>query len=180
MKKLLIVALLIFSVLIVADETSSNWGQRILFGTTFLRDRAGTGTTLTELDSLRLRTSDLSNTVMAATLYSDALEIKESSEGIWSVKAWFDALSDGCDSLRLDVRLGTRFYNTNTTPPTMTVKFTPWRHLLSTMKHDTTYALGIAQSDSSWWQPFNLRQYRLYDTSVSVDTSLHFITDHLR
>lgn len=168
MKRILSI-LLVLAVLPVFGQQagSSNWGTQILLGTQF-----------TKTDSSRLKSTSIRDTVLADTLYSGLLEISDYSEGIWSIKAWLDNVGGTTDSVRLDVRMATAFRHPTT--GSVSIKFSPWYHLLSPMIADSLYRKAIAASDSIWWQPDNQRQFRIYDLSVSTDTSLIKLTDHLR
>lgn len=172
MKKLWIVWVLLFSLFpLWAQRNASNWGQQILLGTTF-----------TTTDSANLRTYTLRDTVLADTLYSGVLEIDDWVDGIWSIAAWLDSLGGGADSVCVETRNVVKFRkkDPSSNQVTNSYKFGVWQNLFTTIKHDTLYQLGVAQSDSAWHQARSGRQYRVYDRSVTTDTSLIKLTDFLR
>ena len=151
----------------VLAQGSSNWGERILFGTTY-----------TKTDSLKLRTNSLRDTVLADTLYSGVLDIEDYTEGIYTASAWFDSVATGSDSMALDVRLVKAFRDK--TANTVTYKFSTWNAVFGPVAAASLQDTTIDPSTSSWWRPASGRQYRLYDTSVTTDTTLHKISDYLR
>lgn len=163
----LLFVLIVLSPTLFAQRTAANWGNRILFGPVFVKT-----------DSLKLVKASLTDSVMADTIYSEVLSIPDWVDGIWSIDLYFTGIGGGSDSLRLDYRRATTIRDNNAN--TNYTKFGEWQHILSTMKADTLYSIGIAQSDSSWWKSGNGRQFRLYDTSVTTDTTSHLITDFLR
>ena len=180
MKRILILTILLFafvscerkpdvvhSAAIQSGGTSANWGTRIQFGTTFINT-----------DSIKVRKTSYRDTVLADTLYSDVLDIYDWVDGVYEIKPFFTNVSGGSDSLRLDVRLVTNYKDRESR--TNTYKFGPWKHIQSSMDAATYYSIGIAEADCTWWGPASGRQYRLYDTSVSVDTTTHLVTDFLR
>lgn len=168
MKKFLVIVLSLISLSpLLAQTTASNWGTQIPFGTTF-----------TKTDSVKLRESDFRTTVMADTIYSSVLYINDWSEGILTIDAWLTNDGGTTDSVCLDYRRATTFKNEVTN--NKTTRFGQWQRVLTTMISDTLYSIGIAQADSTWWKAGNGRQYRLYDISVSTDTTTHQVTDFLR
>lgn len=167
MKKILLVLVLLATLPLFGQRNASNWGDRILFGPTFEKT-----------DSIKVRKTSLRDTVLADTMYSGVLDIDDWIDGIYTVRPFFTNIGGGSDSLVLEVRLVTKYKDKNTR--VNTYKFGPWKSLFTSMVAATYYSLGIAQSDSSWWQPASGRQYRLYDTSVTIDSTTHLITDFLR
>lgn len=164
----ILIAVLLLTGLGLAQDPAANWGERILFGKTFA-----------DSDSLWLRSTSLTDTVLADTIYSGALEIKEWNDGVYVVAANFTNIGGTSDSLKIDVRLGYKFRDKNNNNA-QTVKYGPWQQVFSTVLAAGLNTIGIAQSDSSWWHAASYRQYRLYDTSVSTDTTLHLVTDFLK
>lgn len=164
---ILLFVLIVLSPTLFAQRTAANWGNRILFGPTFVKT-----------DSLKLVKASLTDSVMADTIYSEVLSIPDWIDGIWSIDLYFTGIGGGSDSLVLEYRRATTIRDNNTN--TNYTKFGQWQNILSSMKADTLYSIGIAQSDSSWWKGGNGRQFRLYDTSVTTDTTTHLITDFLR
>lgn len=151
----------------VFAQGSSNWGERILFGTEF-----------TKTDSLKLRVSSLRDTVLADTLYSGVLDIKDYTEGIYTASAWFTNVGGTSDSLTLDVRMVKAFRDKNAN--TVTYKFSAWSNVFNVVSAAALQDTTIDPATSSWWRPASGRQYRLYDKSVTTDTTNHIITDYVR
>lgn len=175
MKGFIAVLLFVFAFPLFAQRQASNWGNQIVLGTAF-----------TKTDSSRLNIGTVRDSILSDTLYSGILEINDWVDGIWSVRVWVDSLGSdaatgACDSVRVDVRLVTKFFYTDptTNAKTVTFKYDLWKYL-TTAHFDSLYSIPIAQADSSWWQPANGRQYRVYSTSTDTDTSQIKLTDFLR
>lgn len=171
MKKIsiLLFVLIVLSPPLFAQRTAANWGNRILFGTTFVTT-----------DSLKVHAGSRDDTVKAATLYSDVLSIPDWIDGMLAINPVFTNVSGGSDSLRLFMRRVIIIRDNSVSPTSVTVKFGPWKHIGSSLDAGVFYSFSVNQTDSSWWMPCNGRQYRLDDTSVSTDKTLHKVTDFLR
>jgi len=144
-------------------DNAINWGGKIDLGNAF-----------SDTDSLFLIPSTVTDSVMSDTLFSNALEMKgDGQEGIYEVVAYLDEASGTSASIGVDVRFGYTFYEMNT----KNVKWTTWNNIWS-CKKDTLYRVYISPSDSTWFQPANVRQYRL--TEADADTVIHNLTDFLR
>lgn len=156
--------MLLFAVGIMAqDET---WGRKITFGNTF-------ATT----DSLKLFAAGQTDSLYGDTLFSKALDIPgEGIEGIFGISAYFDEVSGTSSSIGVEVRLGCLFradFNT------VNIKWDKWKNIWATCKKDTLYRIGIASSDSSWWNPAaDVIQLRLLE--ADADTVLHNVSKYIR
>ena len=146
-------------------QSAARWGDRILFGKNFKTT-----------DSLHIIT--YRDTVLEDTLYSDALMTPDWSVGQYSVEAFLRNIAGTTDSVSLDVRRGTRFHDNESRVDS--VKFSEWHSVFDIIASGTLHDTLITSSSSGWFKPNSFLQYRLYDESVSVDTSKHFIADFLR
>lgn len=167
MKKLILFFLFILITVPLLAQPSNDpvWGEKILFGSTFVKT-----------DSLRLKTSGLTDTLMADTLYSGGLDILP-GEGIYGLAIWFEEVSGTSASISLDVRFGVNFRDPSDRN-SINLKWDDWQHV-KTQAKDTFTRMSIATSDSSWWNPAaNVRQYRLRE--ADADTVLHNVTDFIR
>jgi len=166
----LIVVLLLLSTFLCAQQRE--WSEKIRFGTTFY------GT-----DSLILKNSVDSLYASGAkdTLFSDAIGIDgKDIEGIYGIAAYMKGLDGSAASIGLDVRFGVKFIDRYSSDGTKDeIRWdSVWRNIW-TCKDDTLYRLGIATSDSSWWNPAaTYRQYRLRE--ADTDTTLPEIADFIR
>lgn len=169
MKKYLFLLVLLCGIA-QAQYSASNWAQKILLGTKF-----------TTTDSLRLFSDSLRDTVLADTLYSGVLAIKDDSEGINSVQAWLDNVGGNTDSVKVDMRLVDVIkYTDSNGRKQQTVKFGEWRNVFNLITAAAENDTSFNSTDASWWMPRSGRQYRVYDISVTTDTSLVTLTDYLR
>jgi len=163
MKKLFIFLMLLCVPLLAQNET---WGTKVVFGTTFRNT-----------DSLKVFSVGITDTLVSDTLYSNGLDIPgEGLEGIFGVAAYFDEVSGTSSSIGVQARLGNLFRSGfNTT----NVKWDDWRNIFATCKKDTLYRLGIAASDSSWWNPAaDVIQLRILE--ADADTVLHNVSLYIR
>lgn len=165
MKKFLTALLLLFLVgSVFGQYDMTNWGERILFGTQF-----------EDTDSLRLRAFYVTDSLMADTLYSSAILISGSGhEGVYSVAAYFEEISGTSASIGVDMRTGHTFYERATERVTWN---DTWNNIFTCAK-DSLYELYISPSDSTWFMPSTLIQYRLRE--ADADTVKHYFTDYLR
>jgi len=165
MKKLITLLLLIGGVF--AQEPASNWGEQFEWGSTF-----------ESTDSLNL--SNAITTINGTdVLYTDALPIEENTEGIYSVWAKWDSVDAADTQIDLDVRLGALMVRGNYVTDAV-VEWGDWHTIFSSVKTDTLYIISITTSDSSWWVPANIRQYRTFSDDSDTDTSTVRTTDFLR
>lgn len=165
MKKL-IVLLLLFAVAVGIMAQDETWGRKITFGNTFVNT-----------DSLKLFEAGETDSLYSDTLFSNALRIPgDGLEGIFGVAAYFDEISGTSSSIGLGCRLGNVFRSDfNTT----NVQWDDWNSIFTTCKKDTLYRLGIAASDSSWWNPaVDVIQFRLLE--ADADTVLHNVSKYIR
>lgn len=156
---------LLFSIGVFAQERASNWGSPFTWGDNLNEnglDIRGAQTAINGTD----------------TLFTKALPIKETTEGIYSIKAYWEYTDAASDSVELEVRYGVRM---SRYPDDLIVKWTSWKALMNLKSTNTLCELWIDQADSAWWTPYNFRQYRTYrlDTET-VDTCTVLITDFLR
>jgi len=172
-----LILLIVLSLFATAQPAApNNWGYVIKFGTAFQ-----------STDSLKLTTAGLRDTVLADTIYSDALPIGEHTDGILGVAAHLSNVAGGSDSLVLEVRLVYQFYDVGTWSwlpweyGGKTIKFGPWNNVFNLAAAGTAAIdTSFSSSTSSWWGPASYRQYRWYDTSVSVDTTIQLTNDYSR
>lgn len=168
MKRIQVLLFLLFALSpLFAQRTASNWGERILFGTSF-----------TSTDSTKLILASVTDSILAGTTFSGVLYINDWSGGIWTIDMWLTNVGGTTDSIRIDYRRVTTIRDKNTN--TNYVKFGAWRKLLSEQSSGSLLTLAVAQSDSSWWSSGNGRQFRIYDTSTSTDSTTQLVTDFLR
>lgn len=170
MKRIQVLLFLLFALSpLFAQRTASNWGERILFGTSF-----------TSTDSTKLISASVTDSILADTTFSGVLYINDWSGGIWTIDMFLTNVGGTSDSVRLDYRRVTTFRDKNTSPTTVTIKFGVWKKLLSEQASGSLLTLTVAQSDSSWWSSGNGRQFRIYDTSTTTDSTTQLVTDFLR
>ena len=160
-----IVLLLLFATGIMAQNET--WGRKITFGNTFVNT-----------DSLKLFELGVATTISDTyVLYSNGLDIPgQGLEGILGVAAYFDEESGTSASIAVDVRFGNTFRSTfNTT----NVKWDHWESIWAACEKDSLYRIGIAASDSSWWNPAaDVIQLRL--TEADDDTVTHNVSLYIR
>lgn len=169
MRRLVLLMLLVGSVAAFGQNEAARWGQKIRFGSEF-----------DNTDSLRLKESSVTNTVAAATLYSDVLSVDSYVRGVWTVKAWVDNVGGDSDSLMLEARTVDIITDLKATPPTRTIKRGTWQPIFSFLSATAVNDTLIDDDTSAWWQQVTSLQYRLRDTSVSTDTSTVLVTDYLQ
>ena len=166
MKKLFVFILLFMFLgsALAQESTVINWGKRFEWGTTF-----------SDSDSMYVMASTLNDTLFGAdTLYTEAMLMPGDGQvGIYEFAAYLDSLSGTSASISIDVRFGYTFYSRNY----KNVKWTGWNNIYSAKK-DTLYRLYIAPSDSTWFQPANVRQYRAAE--ADADSVILNVTDFLR
>lgn len=166
MKKVLFLLIAFFT---IGYGQSYNWGAgNYPLGQTFLTT-----------DSLKMRPQTY--LILPDTLYTNALDKSYSFEdGVY--KLAFDAepyaaADSTIDSIYVDMRLGYNF-GTFRTP---VVKWDAWKNLIGPVAASTLTTLNIAQSDSSWYGPSNIIQYRVYgydeDVGTDADSVLIYLTD---
>jgi hypothetical protein len=144
---------------------ASNWGNRILLGTKFFNT-----------DSTRLMSNSLRDTVLADTLYSGLLYIDDQTEGIYRVAAFLTNVGGTSDSISVDVRLCDVFKDGTTT----TFKWGAWQSVLNVIDAGAIVDTVLDPSTATWWQAASGRQYRVYDESVTTDTTNHLLSDYVR
>ena len=163
MKKLILIMLLAGGLL----AQSSNWGEQFEWGETF-----------SKTDSMKV--GGTSATINGTDIfYTDALEINDNCEGIYTVWAKWDSVDAADTQIDLDVRFGVLMVREKGSTATV-VEWGGWNNIFSSVKTDTLYILSIAQSDSSWFSPANVRQYRTFSDDTDTDTSTVRVTDFLR
>ncbi len=148
------------------------WSEKIRFGTKFY------GT-----DSLKLKNSVDSLYASGAkdTLFSDAIAIDgKDLEGIYGISSYFEGISGTSASIILDVRFGVKFIDRYTNTSTRNkIRWEGGWHYVWSCKKDTLYRMGIAPTDSSWWNPAaTYRQYRLRE--ADADTVFFEVGDFIR
>ncbi len=164
MKKLIVILLILCASVLAQDKT---WGAKMNFGNTFVTT-----------DSLKIFKASITDSVMNDTLFTSAIPITKIVEGIYGVAAYFDEISGTSASIGVDVRFGAVFYDPDN-KDTLNVKWDTWNTIWATCKKDTLYRIGIAQTDSSWWNPAaDVRQYRLRE--ADADTVSHNVADYIR
>lgn len=149
----------------VCGQSSSHWGQRILLGPTFKMT-----------DSVTVRT--VRDTVLADTVYSGRLETKDVTVGQYTVRAFLNNLGGTSDSISVDVRLGTGFYDRVTRA--YNVKWGAWNSVFNLISSGSVQDTLIEDAVSTWFKQHNFRQYRSYDESVSTDSTQLLLTDFLK
>ena len=162
--RLLFIIMLTLSTFVNA-QSAARWGHRILFGTTFV-----------STDSLRI--ISYRDTVLADTMYSDALATPDWTVGQYAVEAFMRNIGGTTDSISLDVRRGTKFYDKSARVDS--VKFSSWYSVFDVIASGSLQDTLISYPTSSWFKQNNFLQYRIYDESVSTDTTKHFVADYLR
>lgn len=156
---------LLIAGVLFAQERASMWGGGIEWGTKQSEDGLNISGIQTAING-------------TDTLYSKALPIEENTEGIYTIFAYWEYTDAASDSVELEGRYGIRMSDY---PDALVVKWTSWGSLMDLKSTNTLEQLNIAQADSSWWSPYNFRQYRTYrrDTET-VDTCTVYITDFVR
>jgi hypothetical protein len=131
-------------------------------------------------DSLKL-TPAHTYLILPDTLYTEALDASdEAMNGVYKAALYmtqYAAEDSTVDSVYVDLRLG---YNWGTRRSPF-VQWGPWYNLLGPCVDYTLYTKNIAQSDSSWWGPSNIIQYRIYgydeDEGTDTDSIIPYLTD---
>jgi len=163
--KLIWMFLLLFVVAVFAQEPPSNWGGGIEWGTALTEN----GLDITGIETA-INGSD--------TLWTAALPIQGNTDGVYSIKAFWEAVDAASDSVELEARYGVRMTKAR---DDLVVKWTDWKGIFRLKSTGTLYDIYISRSDSSWWTPYNFRQYRTYRRdAVDVDTCTVYITDFVR
>lgn len=161
--------LIVLSAMVQAQETSTNWGNKILLGTRF-----------TATDSLRLVSSSVTDSVMADTLFSGALLIKDTGTGINAFVAYLENVAGGSDSVKVQFRYVDMIRWVDDNGRQSTVKYGEWHDIFSFLTTSTENDTTLSPGTSSFWRPRTARQFRVLDTSVTTDTSIITLVDYLK
>lgn len=158
---------LFIAVGLFAQEPASSWGEYFQWGT--------------KLGQNSMTISGIQTAINGTdTLYTKALPIQENTEGVYAVWAYWEYTDAASDSIELDMRLGVLFKR-DKYPNTAVIKWDAWKSIFNLKSTNTLYKLSMTTSDSSWWIPANLRQYRTYKLdAASVDTCTVYIIDFVR